>query len=215
MENLIDKFVKDGSGNGSGYGNGYGNGYGYGNGAGSGYGNGAGSGFGNGAGSGFGDGAGDGNGAGDGLLSINGKRIYKIDNVLTIIENVKKNIAKGHILQSDLSLTPCFIVKEGNKLAHGQTLHEAFNALQEKLYDNSSEEERIEKFKDNFTDYHKKYSARELFVWHHILTGSCKQGRESFAKDHDIDIAKDSFTIYEFIKLTENSYGGSIIKKLK
>ena len=211
METIIDKFVKTGSG----YGDGYGSGSGYGDGSGDGDGDGSGFGFGDGSGFGDGYGSGDGYGDGYGLLAINGKRVYNIDGVPTIVENVKKNIAKGYILGSDLSLTPCFVVKDNNKFAHGKTLHEAFNALQEKLYDDSSEEERITKFKEYFTDYNKKYPASELFVWHHILTGSCKQGRESFARDHDINIVKDLFTIYEFIKLTENSYGGSIIKKLK
>ena len=60
----------------------------------------------------------------------------------------------------------------------------------------------------------KKYSAKDLFIWHHILTGSCKFGREIFCKDRNIDINKDEFTIYEFIDLTKDSYMGEIIKKL-
>ena len=54
---------------------------------------------------------GDGYGYGDGVKSINGNPIYVVDNIPTIITNVKGNIAKGFILHTDLSLTPCFIVK--------------------------------------------------------------------------------------------------------
>ena len=62
-----------------------------------------------------------------------------VDGVQTIIKSVHDNIARGFILQNDLTLKPCYIVKEQNKFAHGSTLHEAFNALQEKLYDDSTE----------------------------------------------------------------------------
>ena len=167
-----------------------------------------------GSGSGYGDGDGYGSGSGSGVKSINGNSIYVVDNIPTIITNVKGNIAKGFILQSDLSLTPCFIVKENNQFSHGNTLHEAFESLQEKLYDDSTEEERIDKFKEHFSDFSKKYSAKELFIWHHVLTGSCKTGREAFCKDKGIDVDNDRFTVYEFIELTKNSYGGDIIQKL-
>ena len=226
MEDRIKQFLNigygsgdgDGSGSGSGFGYGYGSGYGYGYGSGYGYGYGSGSGsgdgFGSGSGSGDGFGYGSGYGSGDGVKSINGNPIYVVDNIPTIITNVKGNIAKGFILHTDLSLTPCFIVKKNNQFSHGNTLHEAFESLQEKLYDDSTEEERIFKFKEHFSDFSKKYSAKDLFIWHHILAGSCKFGREIFCKDRNIDINKDEFTIYEFIDLTKDSYMGEIIKKL-
>ena len=242
MEDRIKQFLNigsgDGSGDGSGYGSGdgsgdgYGDGYGYGHGDGdgdgygSGYGDGSGDGYGDGYGSGDGDGYGSGDGSGsgygdgygdgdgDGVKSINGNPIYVVDNIPTIITNVKGNISKGFILHSDLSLTPCFIVKENNQFSHGNTLHEAFESLQEKLYDDSTEEERILKFKEHFSDFSKKYSAKDLFIWHHVLTGSCKAGREAFCTDKGIDVDNDRFTVYEFIELTKNSYMGEIIKKL-
>uniref|UniRef100_UPI00359C7C42 hypothetical protein n=1 Tax=Bacteroides caccae TaxID=47678 RepID=UPI00359C7C42 len=204
MEDRIKQFLSIGSG--YGYGSGYGFGSGFGSGSGYGYGYGSGSGDGSGDGSGY--------GSGDGIKSINGNSIYVVDNIPTIITNVKGNIAKGFILQSDLSLTPCFIAKENNQFSHGNTLHEAFESLREKLYDDSTEEERILKFKEHFSDFSKKYSAKDLFIWHHVLTGSCKAGREAFCKDKGIDVDNDRFTVYEFIELTKNSYGGEIIRKL-
>ena len=186
------------------------NGYGYG----SGYGNGSGYGDGNGSGDGSGSGSGSGDGDGDGIKSFCGKEVYLIDDMQTIIESVRGNIAKGYILLSDLTLTPCHVVKENGKFAHGDTLREAFEALQEKLYDDSTEEERLQKFREHFPDFSKEYPAKELFVWHHVLTGSCKAGREAFCRDNGIDIENDTFTIHEFVALTRNSYGGETIKKL-
>lgn len=205
MEEII-RFIKtinrDGSGDGSGSCDGSGSG--------------SGSGYGSGYGYGYGDGYGYGSGYGDGygLKSINLKTIYLIDGVQTIIESVRNNIARGYIVNSDLTLTPCYVVKGNNKFAHGNTLREAFDALQEKLYDDSTEEERIKAFLDKFTNVYKKYPAKDLFHWHHVLTGSCKAGREAFCRDKGIDLENDSFTIRQFVDLTKDSYGGETVKKL-
>ena len=200
MEEIIKDFLSVGSGYGYGSGSGDGSGSGYGYGYGYGYGD--------------GDGSGYGSGYGDGIKNINGDTVYLIDGVQTIIKSVRGNIAKGYILQSDLTLTPCYVVKESNQFAHGVTLHDAFNSLHEKIYSSETDEERLNRFKEKFTDFNVKYSAKELFSWHGILTGSCKAGRTAFCKDHDIDIDQDSFTIHEFIELTKNSYGGDIVNKL-
>lgn len=110
-----------------------------------------------------GSGLGDGNGCDDGsdfgfgdncgVKDINGNHVYIVDGIQTIIKSVRGNIAQGFIPQNDLTLKPCYIVKERNKFAHGDTLHDAFSALQEKLYDDSTEEERIEAFRKKFSEY--------------------------------------------------------------
>ena len=228
MGKIIEEFLSVSSGYGYGYGygsgsgDGYGDGSGFGSGDGDGYGYGDGSGYGSGSGDGYGYGYGSGSGYGDGygygygyrIKNINGDHVYLIDNVQTIIKSVRGNIARGYILQSDLTLTPCFVVKEANQFAHGETLHDAFDSLHEKIYSSETDEEKLNQFKEKFTDFNVKYSAKELFSWHGVLTGSCKAGRTAFCKDHDIDIDQDSFTIHEFIELTKNSYGGDIINKL-
>ena len=208
-----------GDGDGYGYGNGDGDGSGYGDGDGDGYGSGDGSGSGSGDGSGsgygYGDGSGYGDGYGDGIKTFNGDKAYIIDDIPTIIKHVHDNVAKGYILNDDFTLTETFVAKRNGKFAHGETLHEAFASLQEKLYDDSTEEERLEAFKKHFQDFTKKVSAKELFHWHHVLTGSCKQGRLSFCANKGIDIDNDTYTVHEFIELTQYSYGGDIIRKLK
>ena len=145
---------------------------------------------------------------------FNGDSVYMIDDVPTIIKAIHGNIAKGFILNNDFTLEETFAVKGNNQFAHGKTLHEAVMSLQEKLYDDSTEEERIEAFKAHFKDFSQTYSAKELFHWHHVLTGSCKQGREAFCRSHGIDLEKDFFTIDQFVRLTKDSYGGETIVKL-
>ena len=222
LETKIKNFLNLSSG--SGYGSGYGDGYGYGdgNGSGSGYGDGYGYGDGNGSGSGNGSGYGYGYGSGNGsgygygygygVKDINGNHVYIVDEIQTIIKSVRDNIAQGFVVQSDLTLKPCYIVKEQNMFAHGDTLHDAFTALQEKLYDNT-EEERIEAFRKKFPEYDTPYPNRDLFAYHHVLTGSCRMGRESFCKDKGIDL-DGSTTVREFVELTKDSYGGDVICKL-
>ena len=184
----------DGCGNGSGNGDGYGNGDGCGDGCGNGYGDGCGYGCG-------------------GVKEINGHAVYVIDNTRTIITFIHGNVAQGFILEHNTKLVPCYIAKDNNHFAHGKTLREAFSSLQEKLYDDSTEEERIWAFKRKFPSYDTKYSNQDLFVYHHVLTGSCRMGRESFANSRGISLS-DKTTVREFVQLTKDAYGGDIIKKL-
>lgn len=163
-------------------------------------------------GSGFGDGSGSGNGYGN-IKSFDGKDAYPIDGIQTIITAIFGNVAKGYILENDLTLTPCYVTKSGNTFAHGNTLKEAIDALHDKLFDDMPEEDRIaEFFKTHSPGV--KYPAKDLFVWHNRLTGSCEAGRMSFVRSHDIDLENDTFTIEEFVSLCKDSYGGETIKKL-
>lgn len=185
LEDRIKTFLSVNSGSGSGYGSGYGSGDGYGSGYGDDY----------------------------GVKDINGNHVYIVDKIQTIIKSVRGNIAQGFVLQSDLTLKPCYIVKELNEFAHGDTLHDAFSALQEKLYDDSTEEERIEAFRKKCPEYDTPYPNRDLFAYHHVLTGSCRMGRESFCLSKGIDL-DGTTTVREFVELTKGSYGGDVICKL-
>jgi len=167
-------------------------------------------------GSGSGSGSGDdyGSGSGSGLKMINNQKVYLIDGVQTIIKSIKGNLASGFIVNSDLTLTPCFIAKGENQFAHGSTAKEAVESLQSKLLKSTPIEKRIEMFKAKFKN-DVKYPAIEFYDWHHILTGSCKFGRDSWCKDRGINIDSDTFTVKEFIELTKNSYGSDVINQLK
>ena len=226
-----------------GYGYGYGNGYGNGEGSGSGYGFGSGSGggrdgddsgFGNGEGYGsdedsggnrYGDGYGSGDdngygygngyGNGDGITSINGERIYQIDDVPTLIDSVHGNYAKGRILQSDLTTRPCYVARVGNYFAHGDTLRQAMDDAQSKYDENRPLEELIADFNAEFPDRDVKVDAARLFQWHHVLTGSCLMGRKQFCEERGLDYEHGHYTVNEFIAPTRNAYGGHIIRLLE
>ena len=180
---------------------------------GSGYGDGYGYGYGSGSGSGYGSGSGDGDGSGSGLKSVNHYPVFLVDDTPTIFYRIRGNIAKCAIVQSDLSFEPCFVVKSNGLFAHGSTLREAQEALQEKLFEDLPEEERVRLFVESH-EADKEYPNRNFFDWHNKLTGSCLMGREAFARDHGVDL-DGSMTVKAFIQLTENAYGGSTIRKLK
>ncbi len=202
----------DGDGDGDGYGDGYG--YGYGDGDGYGYGYGYGSGSGSGYGYGYGDGSGDGSGYGDGIKSFNGQRVYIVDDTQTLIDSVHGNSACGHILKDDLTLQPCYIAKVGNFFAHGGTLKEARDAAQAKYDENRPLEERMNDFVNTYPSLDMTAPCRELYNWHHILTGSCDMGRREFCNAHGIDMEKD-YTIRYFLDVTSNDYGKDAIRQVR
>ena len=186
MEEQVKRFLSVGSGDGDGYGSGDGDGDGYG----------------------YGD------GSGSGLISYKGQPVYRVDGLETLIVQVRGNVARGHIVNRDLTLAPCYIVKQDGRFAHGETLHKARDALMEKIFDDMPEADRI----SAFVKAHKPgqfYSNADFFSWHHRLTGSCEMGRKQFARDHGINVEHGSMTPEAFIRLTENAYGSSTIRKLK
>ena len=218
MESItdIDRFLNIDVCNG--YGDGSGNGDGDGSGNGGGNGNGYGYSTGNGYGYGYSNSNDNGYGYGSsniaGLISFNGFRVNYIDRMATIIKQVKGNLAKGFIINLDLTTENCYVVKNGSLFAHGRTLEEARKALQEKIFDDMDVDVKIDLFlkKFNMTD---EYPAKDFYEWHHILTGSCEMGRNAFVKNHGIDLENDKYTVREFIDLTKDDYGGGIIKTIE
>ncbi len=202
-----------GAGSGSGFGSGFGGGAGYSDGSGDGAGAGGGSGDDSGAGGGYGFGSGYGDGYGADIKFFCGSPAYEIDGITTIITAVFGSYAKGYILEPCLTLTPCYIAKQESHFAHGKTLSEAVAAVAEKAFEDMPEEDRIAQFW-KFHQKGVKYPARDLYDWHHRLTGSCEMGRNTFAAEHGIDLNSDMFTVAEFVELCGKSYGGEIIRKL-
>ena len=206
---LIEEWLK--VDNGDGYGSG--SSYGYASGSGSSYGYGYGFGDASGSGYGFGDASGSGSGYGDGISKYNNHYVFIIDNISTIITSIHGNVAKGFILNKNLTLEKTFVAKGNNKFAHGKTLKEAVADLQKKIFDDLDIEEKIEMFNKQFNRV-EKYSGEEFYKWHHILTDSCTAGRDNFVRENNLDLKK-LYTVDEFIKITKDSYGGNIIKKLR
>ena len=181
------------------------------------------SGTGYGDGSGYGDGYGSGDGYGDGcgvgfqqkhIKAFCGKAVHQIDGIPTIIDRVHGNIAQGRILRDNLTTQKCYIVRNDRYFAHGDTVREAMEALISKEFDGMTEAERIAAFRREFPETDKPYPNKSLFDWHNRLTGSCLAGRRAFVQDHGLSMDGKT-TVREFIRLTEDAYGGSTVRRLK
>lgn len=226
----------DGCGSGSDYG--YGCGYGKeycnggkgclnsGNGCGSGAGNGPSDRYSNGDGYGYGSGYGNGDGSGNGydyffrydkdcgdIKALNGDIVDYIDDKPTIITQVHGNFAKGYIVKNDLSLDSCFIAKAGNLFAHGKTLKDAVTKAGTKI-EKMPIKEQIENFIVAFGSLDTEHTGKEFYNWHHILTGSCRMGRDEFCKSHKINL-KQKYSVKYFLDITKRSYGSEIIKLIE
>lgn len=207
----VEKYYR---GCGFGYGSGYGSGCGYGSGYGAGYkdGNGYGSslsyedGYSSGPGFGYGYGNGD-------VTALNGNIVDYIDNIPTIIIQVHGNFAYGYIVKDDLTLSPCFIAKVGNSFAHGKTLKEAVADAKAKELGEMTVEERIAKFIEVFGPLDSEHTGKEFYDWHHILTGSCRMGRDEFCRSHSIDLTQ-KYSVRYFLDITKGSYGSDVIKMI-
>lgn len=200
--------------NGSGYRDGYGYGTGGYSGSGDGHSNGSGDG------SGFSEGYGSEDGSGEGgdasvmnIKTFNGHIIDYIDGVPTIITHIHNDVASGFIIGFDMTLIPCYIAKAGNYFAHGNTLKDVVKDAEAKEVGKMPIEERIEKFIEVFGSLDSEHTGKEFYDWHHILTGSCRMGRDKFCKDNNIDLEK-KYSVRYFLNITKNSYGGDIIKQI-
>ena len=209
IERDIERFLAVGSGYGDGDGDGYGSGDGSGSGSGYGYGDGDGSGYGYGSGSGSGSGSGDGDGSG--VKEFNGRKVYDIDSVQTLVYAVKGDAARGAVLRTDMTLRDCWIAKRGNFFAHGDTLHEAVEAVEAKWRENRPLDERIAEFIKTHPALDEEYG--DLFDWHHILTGSCEFGRRQWCEEHGYK-PTDSITLRTFFEQTKNNYGRDVIRRV-
>ncbi len=167
---------------------------------------------GNGDGKGWGNGYEDGNGFGYGegtnidIPFINGYPIRFINNLSTLIYQIRGNYAKGAIIDDEFNITPCFIARIDNCFAHGSTLHEADRDAQAKALENSSFEKRIQRFVEKYPDPNKPVPFADLFNWHNILTDSCWRGHKQFVKRHNLD-TDAKYTPRFFIELTQKAYG--------
>jgi hypothetical protein len=127
-----------------------------------------------------------------------------VDEVDTLIDSVKGNVARGHIVNSDFSLSKTFIAKVGGSFAHGETIEKAMSDATRKHLEDASTEERVDEFLKQF-DGAADYSAEELMEGYRLLSGACEQGCLSFMKNKSI-IAADRFTLTQFVDIVLGAY---------
>lgn len=149
-----------------------------------------------------------------GIKSINGDELILVDGIYIHIEKeISDGILYGYSLNEDFTTSPLWAIKGDKYVGIGISLERAEDNLFKKTFRDTSHEERIAQFiKEHPED--KLYPNDDLIEWHHKLTASCRRGIRLFLQKHGI--TRDGYTtVSEFIRLTENDFGGDIIKKLK
>lgn len=73
----------------------------------------------------------------------------------------------------------------------------------------------IASFKEAYPSLDCMAEHKDLYSWHHVLTGSCTFGRDQFAKEHNLSKDNGTMSIRDFITLTENAFGSDAIRQLK
>jgi len=125
-----------------------------------------------------------------------GKPHIIADGILSEIINQKGSIYKvinrGETKQS-------YLIKNGDKYSHGETLKEAKESLVYKLADLDTS-----KYKNLTTD--SVLTKDEIIECYMTITGACANGTKYFV-DQNKDKLKDKFTIQEIIDLTKDQYG--------
>lgn len=150
----------------------------------------------------------------NGILSVDGRKIYIIDEIPTAIDNIKGNIAIGKILQADMSWKQCYIARVGNSFAHGETSHEAFKDATAKDLVDMPFAVKIKRFKERFPSLDDTAQVSEFYNWHNTLTGSCKMGRKHWLNEHGYNMDTDISTVRNFLEQTKNDYGSNVITKV-
>ena len=82
-------------------------------------------------------------------IKTNSDEVFLVDNIETIIKSIKGNTAKGFIVETDLTLIPCFLVKANGLFAHGK-LQRSSKELRRKPFQELDEDERLDEFVKHF-----------------------------------------------------------------
>ena len=103
---------------------------------------------------------------------------------------------------------------EGNLSAHGASLKECLDALTQKKLKLLDFDKKKAEFVKQFPRLDLEYPAKDLYEWHHVLTGSCKAGRDNFMASNGFDI-NGKYTLNTFFNTTVSAYGGEKIKQIR
>ncbi len=138
------------------------------------------------------------------ILSWQDGKYIKVDGILSEVVHKKGNYYKCKYLHSEKYF---YVVTDGNKTyAHGKTIKEAQEDLLYKL----SKRNKY-KYKNLTIDSVLKHD--EAVICYRIITGACRFGTNDFLNNVLGENTKESYTIREIIKLTENKYGNTKFKE--
>ena len=131
----------------------------------------------------------------------NGKYI-KVDGIFTGVISHKKNVYHVKKLGSEKII---YLVTDGERWSHGQTLREAKDDLIFKVSNRTREDYKDLKLKSILT-------FEEAIVCYRVITGACAFGTKDFVVHRLNGKKKEKYTVKEMIKVTEGEYGNNTFK---
>ena len=134
------------------------------------------------------------------LLSWKGGKYRIFDGIFCEVLCRKKNVWKVKI-----GLKIQFVVTDGERFAHGETIEKARDSLIYKIGERDTS--AYKHLRQNSV-----LTKEEAIKMYRVITGACEAGTRHFVETN-IDKIKETMTVSEIIKITEGQYGNSELKK--
>lgn len=139
--------------------------------------------------------------------------LSRIKGHLTHIDEMSDTEARGFYLGRTGRKIPFFALKAGNQIGIGCSYAHAADALMFQQMHKIPVDQRISDFVKTHKS-HELYTVENLWDWHRKLTFSCYSGGEEFRDSHGLKM-DTIMSVQHFILITENYFGGEIIRQLK
>jgi hypothetical protein len=136
------------------------------------------------------------------MFSWQNEKYIKVDGIFTEVVSKKGNVWKVKLLNTKNEF---YLISDGEKYVHGDTLKEAKEDLIFKIANRTKED-----YKELKLD--SVLSIEEGIVCYRVITGACSFGVKDFMQNRMKDKKKE-YSISEIIEMTEGEYGGNIFKK--
>lgn len=146
------------------------------------------------------------------IKSFNGHKTYMLDGYLLYITHVHYPWASAKIIKNDLTTQDCYLGKINKHIVVAASIHEALNALREKINQSDDNDNDIaQAFVHAHPCYDKEYDWDEMVFWHSLSHSSCKLGRNNFSKNANKEPGSKA-TPKELIEFMKHTRAGNIAK---
>jgi hypothetical protein len=136
------------------------------------------------------------------MFSWQNEKYIKVDGMFTEVLNKKGNVWKVKKVNTEKEF---YLISDGEKYAHGDTLKEAKEDLIFKIGNRTKEDYKGLKLDSVL-------SLEEGIICYRVITGACSFGVKDFMQNR-MKNKKKEYSISEIIEMTEGEYGGNIFKK--
>lgn len=119
---------------------------------------------------------------GNSIISLNGNKLYMVNDFLLDIKNIHGPWANAEIIKNDFTTQSCYIGKINDKFVIASSIKEAIDELRELIKETYNNEKDLAKaFVIAHPNYNKEYDWDEMVLWHSITKNSCANGRKEFS----------------------------------